>query len=141
MKRSGLTIIISAVFAALPIATVEVAKASDILVTPAPGGRFVVQDASGSVRLQATSDGQLLMILPQATADPQAVICLDVATGQLLQCPTDEFQGPPGETGPPGPDGAQGPQGPQGEAGPPGPEGPIGPEGPEGVQGPQEANL
>lgn len=127
----------------------SVGVAGDIQIQPAPGSRVVISDAAGNQSyFEVLEDGRIL--LPGLAAMPEmdeALICYDLGTGQIGNCPPGTGQGPVGPQGPqgepgpagpqgePGPQGVQGPQGPQGLPGPQGPQGPQGPEGPQGPGG------
>ncbi len=122
---------------------------SDLVIKPPAGGSVVIEDAAGNqVLLEVDENGVLRLPGVVASAEQDAVLCMNVGSGQLGPCSDAALLGFEGPTGPTGPMGAQGEIGlpgvpgppgeigPQGEAGPAGPTGERGPNGPIGEPGP-----
>ena len=143
MRRIPLLVAMSAALASITC------FASDVEVTPAPGGAFIIKDESLNERFRVLDSGEVY--IPGVTSTPlnSALLCFSSPTGQVTQCDPsalDGAQGPVGATGEQGPvgdKGAVGDKGPQGDAGDQGPigttgaPGPVGDKGAVGDKGPQ----
>lgn len=113
---------------------------NNLVIQPPAGGSVVIEDAAGNqVLLEVDENGVLRLPGVAASAEQDAVLCMNVGSGQLGPCSDAALVGFEGPTGPTGPIGAQGEMGPQGERGPRGeigPQGEAGPPGPTGAMGP-----
>ena len=91
--------------------------ASDVEVTPAPGGAFVIMDESLNERFKVMDSGEVY--IPGVTSTPlnSELLCFSTPTGQITQCDPGVLDGAQGPDGAQGATGAQGPVGDQGEAG------------------------
>lgn len=112
---------------------------NNLVIQPPAGGSVVIEDAAGNqVLLQVDENGVLRLPGVPASAAQDAILCMEVASGQLGPCSAAALAGLEGPMGPTGAQGERGPRGDQGERGPqgdPGPTGEIGPTGPAGIQG------
>jgi len=129
---------------AMSTALVSIAGfASDVEVTPAPGGAFIIMDESLNERFRVLDSGEVY--IPGVTSTPlnSALLCFSSPTGQVTQCDPSVLDGAQGPVGEQGPDGAQGPignqggDGNQGATGTTGAQGPVGNKGATGDKGPQ----
>jgi hypothetical protein len=138
MRRTPLIVAMSAALSSFA------GFASDIEVTPAPGGAFIIQDESLNQRFRVLDSGEVY--IPGVTSTPlsSTLLCFSFPTGQITQCDPSAVVGdtgpvgPKGDTGSIGPDGVQGATGATGDTGAPGPQGiagAIGATGPAGAQG------
>ena len=115
--------------------------ASDVEVTPAPGGAFIIKDESLNERFRVLDSGEVYIPGVNSTPLNSALLCFSSPTGQITQCDPGAIEGiqgpagPPGEQGPVGDKGAVGDKGPQGDVGDQGPVGSAGAPGPAGDKG------
>jgi hypothetical protein len=130
MRRKPLVVAMSAALASIA------SFASDVEVTPAPGGAFIIKDESLNERFRVLDSGEVY--IPGVTSTPlnSALLCFSSPTGQVTQCDPSALDGAQGPVGAQGPDGVQGVDGNQGAAGDKGPQGSAGTQGTTGAQGP-----
>lgn len=106
---------------------------NNLVIQPPAGGSVVIEDAAGNqVLLQVDENGVLQLPGVPGSAAQDAILCMEVASGQLGPCSADALAGLEGPIGPTGPQGERGPRGAPGEIGP---TGAMGPQGIPGIQG------
>jgi hypothetical protein len=133
MRRTPLIVAMSAAL------TSFAGFASDIEVTPAPGGAFIIQDESLNQRFRVLDSGEVY--IPGVTSTPlsSTLLCFSSPTGQITQCDPSAVVGDTGPVGPKGDTGSIGPDGVQGDTGAAGPTGTTGLKGDTGSVGPDGA--
>ena len=125
MNKKPLTVAITAAVTSLA------GVASDVEVTPATGGAFIIRNESQDERFKVLDSGEVYVPGISSTSVNSDLLCFDTPTGQLTRCDANALTGDTGPTGPTGPKGdtgdtgATGPTG-AGDTGATGPTGQIG---------------